>query len=673
MKPTDQHIDDLLRKRMEGYSEAPPPAVWDALEKRLEKKRRKGGAWIWYVFALIALLAATALIIARRVDKIPPGIHRPDTGQAKRIASSGDIREAAAIADSRSDSEDVAGMAAKRTPIKAQVPSAALSRIAVQDGQRAAGMKRGAKGAHRAPLPASDIPQSESAGNQQAGALSEEAHSGAALAAATKRIADSAGDEGKRSSLSRSQQIVLGAATSVRTHASHTAGRVSSRKGSGTQSAFRSRRDSRERALPAMQVEESKAIAVSTTAVSLTLPDDTAADQRLQDIIEVPGQLIASVPKTIVTADSSAAAQADIPLPPEKKLRRRRRTRITGGADALPQSAVNSSVQTAAQEASLSKGASSAVVTQTGQSDAHNPRRKTSEKLADSLSLSQGEAGTKSGLQALGTLSEPGKQNIPFRFRTGIYSGQERGTGAFRANKTVLDVFFEWTFRGRFGIGIAPALKWACTNQEYTRSDGSYIRAGLTERTVFNQERDSMGGYSGYASYAFVQRYDSLVASRTLGRTYRELELPVSLFFHLTKNWTLSGGLNLVWGAAPGFTGTVNTNAGLLLRDTVLRYFDTSFVGPAAASKFAHPGIDSFGAYKDPAADPLWKPFRYGYTFSLKYTHRYGLSAELSMRQQLGGLVAATDAQMKSLLRQTYFRLSLGYEFRVSKKNRGIR
>lgn len=665
MKPTDQHIDDLLRKRMEGYSEAPPPPVWDALEKRLDKKRRKGGGWIWYVFVFIALLAGTALIIAQRADQTPAGMHRFDTLESKRINSSADIMEAVAIGSNGSDSEKSADTASKRKLIRLQAPS--LPRTVAKRREQAAGKGKVAELAHPEQMRISDIHQSASIGRKRTPQRSEEAHSGVTVAA-TRLIADSAGASGNRSSVSRSQHTAADASSAVRPAGLHSVGRASRRNSSGGKPVHNSRRDNPEQASPAVAVKDNKSIAVSEGRLSLNLPEDTTADQRLQDIIEVPGQLIASVPKSTVTVDSSTLVQAGNPVPQEKKLRRRRRMRIAAGADALPQSALNSSVQTAAPGSGLSKGASSAAATQTGQNDAHNPRRKTGEKVIDSLPLSQGEAGTKSGLQALGASSEPRNQNIPFRFRTGIYSGLERGTGAFRANKTVLDVFFEWTFRGRFGIGIAPALKWARTNQEYTRSDGSYIRAGLTERTVFNQEKDSMGGFSGYASYAFVQRYDSLVASRTLGRSYRELELPLSLFFHLTKNWTLSGGLNLVWGAAPTFTGTVNTNSGLLLRDTVLRYFDTSFSGPAAAAKFAHPGQDSFSKYKDPAADPLWKPFRYGYTFSLKYTHRYGVSAELSMRQQLGGLAAATDAQMKSLLRQTYFRLSLGYELRRSKK-----
>ncbi|MBX2904396.1 MAG: hypothetical protein KF744_00055 [Taibaiella sp.] len=60
-----QNIDDLFRESFSDYSEAPPPAVWPALEKRLDKdkKRRVFPLLRWYwlgaLLAFVSLLGAT--------------------------------------------------------------------------------------------------------------------------------------------------------------------------------------------------------------------------------------------------------------------------------------------------------------------------------------------------------------------------------------------------------------------------------------------------------------------------------------------------------------------------------------------------------------------------------------------------------------------------------------
>lgn len=436
---------------------------------------------------------------------------------------------------------------------------------------------------------------------------------------------------------------------------------------------------------------ESASALKSPTGIELSLPD--SSDEK--HLTSVPGELISSVPlpnvdskfekdsadgrgvaglRASVADEEATGAKKEVERTESQRTRgegKRKDTRAPRSDDAnrnqgrnMRRGASGVGDRTKSAEIKLDEG--------TAKSDTHLNSRQKGNSDKDSSKLTSGKAGNGSGMQAIGEAPEtkPGSPvlKMPFYFKTGMQLGRELGFSTFHGNKTVLDVFFEWTAFGKWGIGIAPAIKWSKTSQEYTLSNGNYVQAGNTDVTLYNQEKDSFGGFSGYASYAFVQRYDSFTASKTLGRTYRELELPVSLFYHITKNWTISGGVNLVWGTAPAYTGTLNTTNGLIIRDTVVRYYDTSFSGPAPAAKFAHAGVDSFSKYKDPASDPAPKPFRYGYTFALRYTHSYGISAELSMRQQLGGMSGITDAQMKSLLRQTYFRFSLGYELGRSKK-----
>ena len=68
MEDNKKHIDDLFREELGNHTETPPPAVWDALEKRLAEQG--GGTtprrWIWYV-VIASLFVAISIIGAMRI------------------------------------------------------------------------------------------------------------------------------------------------------------------------------------------------------------------------------------------------------------------------------------------------------------------------------------------------------------------------------------------------------------------------------------------------------------------------------------------------------------------------------------------------------------------------------------------------------------------------------
>lgn len=665
MNPANQHIDDLFRREMEGHVEPPPSAVWDALEERLDKKQRRRGAWLWMLGALLllTLLMGACLLLAHRIHS-EKGSSRPVNQRNAPIKT--------AYAGTH-EAQEISPKATKRLLYDCS-DTTILPRKRERGALWDTHVQRQVVLTHSSPLRSASL--ADSRGEHPVNTKLEMRKSGdektqerrdtctGPVAAAHTRTFEH--------KLSPKSRLAVEQATSVPDStktsdsylvlAARVSGESHSTKGSG-----RKRRLS-----PVVQSSlsvQSDEPNSKPNSPSLSWMDSDsllreATEQ--QYINQVPGQLIASVKsdttETIASAVNTSPDWDTIaPFPFTKRNRQRgaRRRAPLSGTVKNPVHTADAGTHLFSKDTGTTLSLGARIPLLKGTSS------------ADSQSLLQGNSGSRSGLEARGQAppdkGDPPVPKVPFYFRVGVQAGVESALSAFRANKTVLDVFFEWTAFGSLGLRIAPAIKWAQTNQEYTLSDGSYIRSGAPEKSYFDQESDSMGGFTGYASYAFVQRYDSIVAQKTLGRSYRELELPLSLFVHLTKNWSLSGGLNLVWGSAPRYTGSLRTNANLILRDTVLRYWDTSFTGPSPAAKFSHPGMDSFARYKDPASDPVWKPFRYGYTFAVKYTHRYGVNAELSVRQQLGGLSAAPDAQMKALLRQTYFRFTLGYELGRSK------
>lgn len=58
------HIDEFFRRQMEGHTDAPPPAVWDTLEKRLdEKPGRKRPFPVWWFWTIAGLVFLSASVI----------------------------------------------------------------------------------------------------------------------------------------------------------------------------------------------------------------------------------------------------------------------------------------------------------------------------------------------------------------------------------------------------------------------------------------------------------------------------------------------------------------------------------------------------------------------------------------------------------------------------------
>jgi len=54
MSRHDKHIDDLFKDELGSYTETPPPAVWDSLEKRLDDNSNKKSPFVgWFVSLLI--------------------------------------------------------------------------------------------------------------------------------------------------------------------------------------------------------------------------------------------------------------------------------------------------------------------------------------------------------------------------------------------------------------------------------------------------------------------------------------------------------------------------------------------------------------------------------------------------------------------------------------------
>ena len=78
----DKHIDDLFKDELGSYTETPPPAVWDSLEKRLDNNSNKKSPFVgWFVALLI--VCGVALLSVSIASKTGNLVNKKETTAAK--------------------------------------------------------------------------------------------------------------------------------------------------------------------------------------------------------------------------------------------------------------------------------------------------------------------------------------------------------------------------------------------------------------------------------------------------------------------------------------------------------------------------------------------------------------------------------------------------------------
>lgn len=89
------HIDEFFRRQMEGYAEMPPPAVWDALEKRLDEKPGRKRPfpiwWFWTIAGLVVLSSAVIIAGYLNTPTQPVTVHTTTLPQAQQSVPASSI------------------------------------------------------------------------------------------------------------------------------------------------------------------------------------------------------------------------------------------------------------------------------------------------------------------------------------------------------------------------------------------------------------------------------------------------------------------------------------------------------------------------------------------------------------------------------------------------------
>ena len=68
----NKHIDDFFKEELGNYSETPPPAAWEALQKKLVQPKAPGLSYRWYsYFAVLASAVVVIVMLAKFMQNAP--------------------------------------------------------------------------------------------------------------------------------------------------------------------------------------------------------------------------------------------------------------------------------------------------------------------------------------------------------------------------------------------------------------------------------------------------------------------------------------------------------------------------------------------------------------------------------------------------------------------------
>jgi hypothetical protein len=213
-----------------------------------------------------------------------------------------------------------------------------------------------------------------------------------------------------------------------------------------------------------------------------------------------------------------------------------------------------------------------------------------------------------------------------------------------------------------------PAIKSATIADRNLGSNSYYKvnqdgKATMVSDTAYTIVDGGTAYYQHNTKYNYSQTHDSIVKSYTYGGSYTELELPLLLKYKLSHDFSVYGGVNILYSRVTAITEHTYTNQGILKSvESTNTAIGTS---PAPASpvsdKITYSG-NPYSEYNGPLTTATQGGVRAGYMlgFSYSYTERWLLDAlveQSPMKQDIKGTY-----NLNTPLSLPYFRLSVGYK-----------
>ena len=230
------------------------------------------------------------------------------------------------------------------------------------------------------------------------------------------------------------------------------------------------------------------------------------------------------------------------------------------------------------------------------------------------------------------------------RVEAGVKIGYEGSLNSGGARKFVGAFYVQYNLSRKFALMLQPAIKSTHLNyqsigsQNYYKehNDSAYTVTPTTPVQGVNVETGQPDTTAWIKTYTFSQTHDSIVKSYEYGGTNIEVELPVLLKYNVSSKLSVYGGVNIIYNKTYGASENTYTNAGILRKTDTLSWWPFGGAvppAPSASSVLKYSGA-SISSYTGPLyAAQTSSVIRLGYMFGMSYEFRKRWLFDLLVQQ----------------------------------------
>jgi len=264
---------------------------------------------------------------------------------------------------------------------------------------------------------------------------------------------------------------------------------------------------------------------------------------------------------------------------------------------------------------------------------------------------------------------KPKKSKAKFdRFEAGVKAGYEQGFNSDAAQKGTFAAFTQYRLSKKIGIMLQPAIKYGNVTSRQIGDATTYYSVNGDKMILDSSDSFQLFDIAGnpigtlyYGKYRYQQSHDSIIKTNRTGGKYFEIEMPVLAKYYVSNNFSLYGGINLVYSKLTGLTEQTYVEKNLVRTAIVEAYSENTPPVPLRPD-FKYSGT-SYTQYTGPQYPvPTASTLRIGYMagFSWEFEDRWLIDAlvqQTFIKPNLqGGFNTYTP------LTTPYFRLTLGYK-----------
>ncbi len=633
MEDQRNNIDNFFREGLGSYTETPPPAVWDALEKKLDGPRKRV-LYLWFLFAFVSTSAVLGYLASQRYSTAIA------TGTENNI-----IAPAAATqpANTATYSNGTKGNTATRNATHTATSAAVASGIVAPPSSD--NDKTTATQATRSTA------NSNNSGTKEVKA----AHNTTASLAYGKQTVNKYTGNRK-------------ATTDVNTTPSDPAAVK-------TADATTKKVTEVASATNHMAAPDGKTLNNNVNTTTNNTNNVGITPVAVNDTKPAPAKTDVTAAKTISTSNkkNKTVGASATPGPADND-----RTEIVASkqnnikvVSEVPASVLAAEKEKKANEQTVAKTVAPAKTVNTAASA--QPQKMTSGnvRFLEAKPMFT-ETVTTIVLPATGTGNNAGapgdaaaKDKKPSRLEFGIKAGYETGTRGVMASKYDVAPYLKYNISKRSSIIVQPGIKFAAIKN--TNIDPSKYYYKLD--TSFVAQHTSVLGNQVTYSYNYFERGDSFKVSHSIAqRSYLEIEIPVMYSYQASKK------LSILAGIAMTYSKLVSISKDSTSYTTFNNNSDPGYVSytlPAGSAPPTPPGINTVIQHTAlpylTLANPAYN-VQTGNVFSLGYL--LGFSYMLTPRWMIDGLVQQNiaglgnikNSDIKSLYTQPYVRLMIGFK-----------